>query len=245
MKKLFYFLPALLLSALYSCSDNENIDLKESETTLFSGQQYAIKAKSDTKITYNSNDEFIATVSDKGIVSAETIGETTIVLDNSIDNKSFKVKVKPKYDLYSVPDLSFGMTKSDLIKKYGTPDGEDEEMNTISYEGYSVPAPIVMFTFDKEDKLIASSVAVLTSYSQDILPFLDERYKYIGEDEEAFLYIDAATEKEAKTYVIAEVVNIDYWIVGYMPVKSEKADAYKNQQMSFKKIGKAIKKASK
>ncbi|MFV0417984.1 MAG: Ig-like domain-containing protein [Dysgonomonas sp.] len=217
MKKLFFLL-FILLSTFYSCKNNDDIDLKESEVTLYSGEQYAIKANSDTKILYKSDNEYIAIVSDKGLVTAKTIGETLIQMDNGQDKKTFRVKVNPKYDLYPTPELNFGMSKISLIEKYGTPDETDE--NTIVYSNYSDVASFVIYKFDDADLLIGSSVMVKTSYSKDIIPFLLERYNYIEEEdiEETFVFIDGLTQETAKTSIVAKIVDSDYWIVGYMPV---------------------------
>ena len=217
MKKLFFLL-FILLSTFYSCKNNEDIDLKGSEITLYSGEQYAIKANSDTKILYESENEYIATVSDKGVITAKRIGETSILMDNGMDKKVFGVKVNPKYDLYPLPELNFGMSKISLIEKYGTPDETDE--NTIAYSDYSDAASFVIYKFDDAGLLVASSVMVKTSYSKDIIPFLLERYNYIEEEdvEETFVFIDALAEETAKINVVAKIIDNDYWVVGYMPV---------------------------
>lgn len=221
MKKLFFLL-FILLSTFYSCKNNEDIDLKGSEITLYSGEQYAIKANSDTKILYESENEYIATVSDKGVITAKRIGETSILMDNGMDKKAFGVKVNPKYDLYPIPELNFGMSKISLIEKYGTPDETDE--NTIAYSDYSDAASFVIYKFDDAGLLVASSVMVKTSYSKDIIPFLLERYNYIEEEEEeedveeTFVFIDALAEETTKINVVAKIIDSDYWIVGYMPV---------------------------
>lgn len=216
MKKLLYLLFISSFIFSYSCSKNEDIDLKESAVKLYSGDKYTIKVNSDTKVIYQSKNEYVATVSDKGIVTAEKIGETAILLDNGNDKKTFTVKVMPKYDLYSVPELSFGMSKNILISKYGTPDETDD--NTISYKDYSTAAPLIIYKFDNTDLLVSSSVMVSTSYSKDIVPFLYERYKFIEDEDDSFIFIDASTEETAQINVVAKIVDSDYWMIEYMPI---------------------------
>lgn len=217
MKKLFFLL-FILSSTFYSCNNNDDINLKESEVTLYSGQQYTIRVNSDTKILYESENGYIATVSDKGLITARTIGETSILMDNGLDKKTFRVKVNPKYNLYPTPELNFGMSKISLIEKYGTPD--ETEGNTIVYNDYSDAASFVIYKFDDAGLLTALSVMVKTSYSRDIISFLSERYNYIEEEDvdEAFVFIDALTEEAAKINIIAKVIDSDYWLVQYTPV---------------------------
>jgi len=246
MKKLLHFSFILVLLITNACGkNNESIDLKDTEVTLYAEEEYSIKANSDTKISYESKNEYIATVTENGIVTAVTIGETSIILNNGSDNKIFKVTVKPKYDLYPNPDLSFGSTKSSIVSKYGTPDREDE--NGIAYENYSYAAPIVSYRFI-EDKLVSSAVIVKTSFNKDLLGFLFERYIYLGMDDEgeAFLFINNLTEESATMDIVAKEFDENYWIVGYLPISSDKSVTFgDSRQIAFKQIGEAVKKTVK
>lgn len=233
MKNLFYF---LFLSVFIFCScgsDNDDIKLKESEVSLKSGEKYTIKVSSDTKVTYFSENEYVAVVSEDGIVTANKVGETSVLLDNGSDKKTFKVKVEPKYNLYADPELNFGMSKTDLIKKYGTPninEEEEEEGSSVVYQNYSKAAPLVMYLFDENEKLTASYVTVNAAHSKELNPFLSERYVYMDDYAETFIYINSFIYEEA-TLAIAAFFDEDLSLVGYTSIDDDqKTSISENKQ---------------
>lgn len=227
--KNFLFLFTCTLFLLNSCSsddDNKNgISLSETSTTLKSTKTYQIKATSDTKITYAVENEYHAKVSESGLITAGKIGDTDIILTNGDDTKHFKVTVEPESKLFPEPNLEFGISKSDLIKKLGTPDVTTD--NGIGYSNYSTNAPAALYLFDSNNKLNGSSVMVKTAYSKELGTFLGERYVYATSVEEDYtlFFVNALSLEKTTMAIGASLYNTQYWMVFYYPYSKSKSSA--------------------
>jgi len=181
MKK-FFILFAVLAIAFSGCKDSaENIPdviiLNETSKSLYYKDKYQIEATSISKIEYSSENEYHAAVSKDGLVTANHVGETTILLSNEEDSKTFKITVKAKSNLFPEPNVKFGDSKSTVRAKLGEPD--DERDNGLLYADYSSVAPILMLFFDESDKLNNYTLTVKSAYTSLITPFLSERYLFI------------------------------------------------------------------
>ena len=147
MIKTLFLIGAVLSLLLVSCSKDDEVDnlitLASSEKTLYFGDEYQIEATSNTPILYSSENEYHTSISESGLVTARFVGETNIVLSNGNDTQKVLITVKPKINLYPEPNLEFGISKSALIAKYGTPDSETE--TNIFYLDYSNASPGVMY----------------------------------------------------------------------------------------------------
>lgn len=240
MKKLFFLFTCtlFLLSSCSSDDDNKNgISLSEASTTLKSTKTYQIKATSDTKITYAVENEYHAEVSESGLITAGKIGETDIILTNGDDTKHFKVTVEPESKLFPEPNIEFGLSKADLIKKIGTPAYETSD--GIRYDNYSTNAPQAVYLFDSNNKLKASSVMVKTTYSKELGTFLGERYVYATSDEENYtlFFINALSLEKTTMAIGAALYNTQYWMTIYYPYSKSKTSAQlrSSQESSIKK----------
>lgn len=217
MKKLFLLLLALPLF-FGSCSkddDNGTIDLKTPELTLKFGEELQIKATSGTKITYTSENKYYATVSESGMVAAGRFGETYIVLNDGNETKKVKVIIPKSSDLYPDPNIEWGISRASLIQKLGSPESETD--NGIGYGDYSASAPIAMYLFDDNNKLIASTVMVKTGYSSELGTHLGERYMPLAVLDYTIFFINAESISDATMAVGSEVYNLTYWSVMYFP----------------------------
>lgn len=240
MKKLLFLLTCTLF-LLGSCSsddDNKNgISLSETSTTLKSAKTYQINATSDTKITYAVENEYHAKVSDSGLVTAGKIGETDIILTNGDDTKHFKVTVDPESTMYPDPNLEFGISKGDLVKKLGTPSKETSD--GISYDNFSTKAPQVAYLFDSNNKLKSVGVIVKTAYSKELGTYLGERYVYAASNEDSYtlFFINALSLEKTTMAVGASLYNTQYWMTIYFPYSKSKTSAQVRsyQESSIKK----------
>lgn len=244
MKNLLLPLLAITLF-IVSCGDDKTedkskINLKQNEVTLQYGDEYQIKATSETKIDYQSENEYHASVSEDGLVEAGRIGETNIVLSNEEDLKKFKIIVTPKSNIYEEPNVEFGISRADLIKKLGTPDSESSE--SIIYKTTSPEVDLVMYVFDESNKLRSSGVIVKTEYSKELGVFLAERYALAANDseEQTLYYIDALTVKDATKVIAANLYSADFWMVVYMPNLDKKTISAENR-MRLEEIIESVK----
>ena len=215
-----------------SCNEEDKapdiITMKVSEKTLYHDDEFQIEATSNGEISYVSENEYHATVSDEGLVTAKFIGETNILLSNGEDLKKFKVVVKPKNNLYPEPDVDFGASKATIIAKFGTPDSETS--TAIGYANYSNAAPILMFLFDSSNIVEGYSVMVKSTYSSSLSTFLLERYKAVTEIDGMYMFINALDTDTATKIIGLSLYNISYWQVLYMPYSKSKSPQMKSMR---------------
>ncbi len=219
---ILFCLPFLFISC--GSDDDDVITLKESSKELKSGSTYQIEATSGYDITYTVENAYYATVDTKGLVTALRIGETKIKISSNGEEKTFNVKVTPTSKLYEEPNLEFGISRADLIKKLGKPEEETDE--SIIYTTASNAAPITFYFFDLNKKLEQTGMLISSVYSKDAATFLSERYVYVGvsDDETALLFINnIAAEKATMLVAFMNSNSKDYYQVVYMPYTHEKS----------------------
>ncbi|MEG1635735.1 MAG: hypothetical protein RR388_08915 [Rikenellaceae bacterium] len=224
MKTKNFTLAALLLVAtLSSCSKDEDQSIQvgnQSPVVLNYKQTANIDAVSTQPISYNSENEFHAKVSSSGEITAQHVGEAKINLTNGSDSKSIQVVVEPKFNLYKTPSIEWGATKSQIKAQYGKPD--NETANGVGYSNYSSSAPIVMFVFNSNDRLISSAVVVKTVYASTLADFLIERYMPIdvNTSEYTAMFVNGLSTEKITTAINLSVYNLSYLMVLYVDVRN-------------------------
>ena len=120
MKRFQIYVTAIVLFTLFAaCSKDDGDDLKITSSRnveLISKKTSQIEC-SDSKATYSSENEYVATVSSTGLITGKRIGETFIDVNGQ---KSIKVSVTPVYTQFSEPQFLFGATKDEVYAKVGT-----------------------------------------------------------------------------------------------------------------------------
>lgn len=175
--KNFTLASLLFVAILSSCSKDEDQTIQvsnQSPMVLNYKQTAKINATSSQPISYRSENEFHAKVSNSGEITAMYIEETKINLSNDSDSKSIQVVAEPKFTLYKTPCIEWEMTRSQINTQYGKPN--TEIASGIGYTTTSFSAPIIMFAFDSNDNLKTSAVMVKTAYASTLGDFLVERY---------------------------------------------------------------------
>lgn len=164
-----------------SCSENEkeSMGLTPKKVDLKVGEK--IKLEYDGTCTWVPDNEFIASVSNTGMVTANHVGSTFIKANEDI----CEVKVSPVFNLYEEPCVDWNKSKSEIKKMYGTPDQEDN--SSLSYNTTNTKAPAIIYLFNN-NKLSSSTVMVDSSYLNDLIAFLGERYEYAGYSEETYIF---------------------------------------------------------
>ncbi len=240
MKTKIYLTTLLSVTVLsISCSktEDQSIQIKtQSPITLNSKQSERIEATSVSKIVFTTENEFNATVSDLGVVTANCVGETIINLTNGHESASINVVVEPRYNLYPTPNNKWGATKNEVKSMYGTP--SSETASGFSYANYSAAAPILLFLFDDSGSLYSSAVLVKASYISNLADFLLERYVPISVDSDNYTaaFVDGLTVENIKTGVFLSVYNISYVMVLYVDAKSASSKAIEKGEISINKI---------
>ena len=123
MKKLFPLACVLIGTMLISCSNE-----KEKETGLVItptsinchfNENTQINVVSGKDVTFKSSDEFVAQVSENGLVIALHIGSTNIIASSGNEKAVCKVTVSPKYSLFEEPTLNWSLTMDDIYSTIG------------------------------------------------------------------------------------------------------------------------------
>jgi hypothetical protein len=194
------------------------IQLKSSEQTMHYGDEFQIQATSVTPIAYTSENEYHAKVSSSGLITAGRVGETYIVIDNGEDLKKIKVIVTPENNLYPEPELTFGMSHSDVKARLGNPD--EETGSAMGYKSYSSNTSGLMCSFDKSDKLTSYVIIVKTSYTSKLTEFLLERYvpAALPDDGDIIaIFVNGLNENTSNMAVTMGIYNLSYIMVLYTP----------------------------
>lgn len=180
MKKFFGLM--LLLATMVGVSscgqeneDFENqVQLSKTSYTMYSDATTTIQGSGLTNATWSSDNEYVA-IANGDKLSSNKIGSTVLYCNG----KKISVIVKPRYSLYTEPDMSWGSSKSSIISKYGTPYYNNG--NTIFYKTSNSDVPLIAYMFDERGLYSCGVVAQLSAGSR-LVDFLDERYVFYSVD---------------------------------------------------------------
>lgn len=212
MKKIL--LLAMVVSAAFGCSkeDPDTIVLSPSEISLNKGRTHQIDVTSKSQVTYTSENDFHAQVTENGLVTANFVGETMIRVANAEDSKLLKVSIEPKNTLYPDPVLEYKKTKNEIRTQYGTPLAETNQV--IAYDNYSANAPGLLFVFDTNGMCTSVTILVKNTLVNQLADFIQERYHKIPGEE--LYFSDTYNPDNAKSIVHISVYNPLYYSVLYM-----------------------------
>lgn len=192
MRKLFLATIALVLLTT-SCNQGK-IELSTGSVTLHKGEKYSLNATSKKTITYKSSDDYHAFVDNKGVITANFVGSTSVNLETDKDNKDVRVQVAPVSNLYDEPDFDFGMDVHSVIQKYGEPYQieYDESSHTYMYAYVvdNVKAPLLV-VFLVNGYVRGYGVYVDYDEMVELATFIDERYNYYMTNSGIKYYINA------------------------------------------------------
>lgn len=218
MKKLFYLLMVAVTTVVFiGCSkDDASIVLKQSEVSLYYGDNFQIEATPNTGLTYKSENEYHAVVSETGLVTALFVGETNIIVSDGNDSERLKVTVRPQSTLYPDPYLNWGASRSEVIAYSGTPDVNNED--GLTYKGYG-SAEALIYMFDESDNLTSAGVVVKSSLSSEMSSYLAERYLPIDISSETYTisFVNGLSPESITTAIGARLVDPSYWMIAYIP----------------------------
>lgn len=193
MKKSYFFLLAVLpIIILPSCGDDDDdvITVVPSSVFMHYGDTQQLTAESATGWT--SENDFVATVDQRGLVTGGHIGSTHIVAYNGKVSASASITIAPKYNLYDTPLLLFGASKS-VIKSKETHafDVETETDKLLNYVYTKNGHPCIVSYLFTDGAL--TTVMVMLSYSDyaQAALYLLERYQPVYEFDGGFAFINS------------------------------------------------------
>lgn len=181
---------ALLFLFIISCSASckkadEPLSLKTTSANLTSTKTIKLNVTpSASGCVFESENEYIASVSSTGLVTAHLLGETYITVNNT--EKGFtakcKVTVQGEHSLYKVPYLDFGISRK-AIKNYETRNLYQEDDTSIVYIGENSSINAVFYLMDNAD-YYESICLVSAANPAQFEHFIYERYCLLDTDNE-------------------------------------------------------------
>ena len=178
------------------------------------------KIKNGDGITWKSENDFIASVSGS-VVNAVRQGTVTVTSDKG----AFKVNVTPSHTLYSDPCFDWGSSFEDVKSFMNGYDLLTETDEGLLYKGKGA-ASYVTYIF-KNSQLNASGVSVKTTYMDDLVEHLNERYVYVGNDDNEYLLYYVSIDKKMVIGVGAQNVGYSYYYL-IMFMNAESANTTKS-----------------
>lgn len=197
-------------------SNSAGISLNETEISLYKDDEYAIQAISETPLTYTSDNEYHAIVSNNGLVKARYVGTTTINISNSSEIKHLKVNVVPRHDSFSLPNINFGDSRETVIRIMGEPDYIQSSGKVYGYyfDGYCPEWIEVRF---EEDKVSEYELGFMLNYEEEAKGYVSERFKYQYTHLTTDYYINALETVDATMLVGSYKMNARFWGLVFKP----------------------------
>ena len=218
-----------------SASDKNTITLSQNSVTLYHNDTYQIDATCKDNITYSSHNEYVASVSNSGFVTAQYVGETNVSLKSNEDSKTFKVTVAPKSNLYPEPNIEIGESMASVLQKFPKAEIYDD---FLFIDEYSNAAPELYIDLDDNRCVSAYEIWVEGEYSSELSTFIRERYKYLGVEDGVYVFINGLNENTATMGVCYEYDSYyDQYMVVYIPLFSKSLDT-KAIKASFEDLAK-------
>ncbi len=218
--KIFCALTVLFSLTAVSCSDDDDndtaLELNTTKVSLHQDDTKQMTVKDNRSVTWTVDDDFVARVDEDGLLTAQYVGETRVkATDSKGKSATASVVVNPRYNTYKEPCVEWGASKSAVLA-YDTREVSSEDETSVILTGGSDAAELVSYTFD-ETGLKGAVVIVKTSYSAEMVKFLGERYKYLGEDNDIFMFSnkDVAVGMKVQSY--------KYLAIAYIPNTTNKS----------------------
>lgn len=225
---LFSSMAAMLLTAFVGCSNDDDFAITSSQSVELNSQDTSQITCSDPKASYSSEDEYIATVSETGLITAQRIGETYIDVN---DQKAVKVTVNPAVTYFTEPQFLFGATKDEVYSKVGTNYSLSNESG-IAYTPTSGRVKGYLYLL-KNGKVAYVVMVVSTSYVNSLTDFLLERYlpATISYEDYTALYINALKPEKASMIIGEQIYSVSLINVAYMPYtySASKSRSFNNE----------------
>lgn len=218
MRKILFLSLAALTMVGCSKDDETKLSLSTNNISLYSENTEQITASEQS--TWESNDEFVATVSDNGIVTGEHVGKAIITATGSNGEAQCQVEVKAQYNTYADPVFEFGASKSTIKSKEGrTLDVEKEESLLFKPEKSAIQGVGYIF---KNGKMTFIGVNVKLSSALEATKFLIERYLVIGAGVGDIAGVMINNLPNKANMGITMSAESGYALVMYMPYKKDK-----------------------
>ena len=103
MKKILFLMTAVLVIAGCSKSEDGKLTLSANQLSLYSGDTKQVAVNDNA--TWSSKSEFVAEVSEDGIIKGNHVGKTIITATSDNGEALCELVVNAKYSTYTEPEL--------------------------------------------------------------------------------------------------------------------------------------------
>lgn len=208
MKKVLTALATALCTAtslgLVSCGSDDGDALTVTPSSISMKYDESQQLSSSGANNWCSENEFVATVDQKGLVKGNHVGSTNIIASNGSSSGKCTVTITPKYNFFDLPVLNWGANEN-AIRNAETHGTAEKSGNYLLY-GYSNGAiPVVTMYLFENGALYGVNQLMGTDYYANAGLFLVERFQPVGKSNEMYIFADAMSPDNAKT-----IAGLDY-----------------------------------
>lgn len=208
MKKYFKFVCLVMMAVvsygLTACGnddDDDNGGLSVTPNSVSMHYDETKQLKADGATSWSSEDEFVATVDAKGLVTGEHVGKTKIIASSGKSRGICDVEITPEYTLYTDPILNWGASMS-TIKSEVNKELLSSDEKTLTYK-YTIGSDPCVMGYSFENSKLKTVVALFAySYYLKAGYYLIERFQPVYSENDQYLFIDAMKPEKAKTAVL-------------------------------------------
>lgn len=218
MRHLFVIAAIAFGFILSSCC--KDINANPTEISLYAGEQTQITTNNQ-KVSFTSEDDYFASVDESGLVTANKVGRTDIVIESRREKVSIPVNVTPRYCYFNEPFIGFGSHLDKIIELYG--DCYASFNGEYAYVGYGPENAGLKFYFE-DDALVKVKVTLnSTDGSIDIDSFMQERYDELTSTDKTQVkrYTNDLNGQSPAMITVYKIPEINIIDIEYKPFVSE------------------------
>lgn len=216
-------LPAAV--AFTSCGDDDENGITLDQTSLSIDYKGTAKLKaSESKGVWTSDNEFVASVNDKGEITANHVGEAIITVSKNGYADQCKVTVVPTDNSYYMPYVKWGASQAQ-VKNYmadWTFDSDSSDNASMLFTGDQDAFPWYIYTFTSTG-LVGSTLADEADEDQAMLDYF-EQYYVLTNTNEADLKYYYSNGNGSVTAVGAYSSDLDRFMFTIVPAGTRSVD---------------------
>ena len=199
-----------------SSSDDEKLSLSADKLTMHFEETEQLTATEN--VVWESESEFVATVSTNGLVEGGHVGKTNIVATSENGTAKCEVEIVPVYNTITEPVIVGGAKTISEVKSKEKRSLNKETLTSLGYSGSNSAEKAVVYLFDDNGNVESAAVAVSFSYTKELTSFLIERYQVIGEKDDVYVFINGDEENYNMGITLSD--ESSYLMVAYIPTSS-------------------------
>ena len=202
---------AVLGLSITSCSKDDDVpepNVVLSTTNIMMYYEQTKKLTAENATSWRTENDFVATVDENGLVTGGHVGTTRIIASNRSSSATCNVTIQPRYNLYDSPILDWGASMSEIRNKETHENMSMSSTTSLAYfYNKSTDNPVVVLYSFENGKLDYASVILKWNTFASAVNHLVERYQVVAVDHEkqVALFWDANTRDKLKTVVTISV----------------------------------------